>query len=208
MTRRKLAFHAGIWVAAAVVTQAHRGLAQSFEPVTRLRHAERGLGPNMPAQLEHIASGMLYFWLGLLLVQGLAMLEGSVRKHYQNRSFPADQILAWLLVCAAFPVVLHHWANWSPLWMLSAALTDLAVIAFMSAPARVMDAMRRHPLATALFISLVVWNTFGLSWGLGQHIYHTQTTEIITMQLLASLSGLLFAWLLTIVLCRMKTSKS
>lgn len=206
MTKEKIAFRTGIWLVAAAVTQAHRGLAQSFEPVTRLRQAELGLGPNMPTQFEHIASGMLYFWLGLLLVQGIAMLEGRVRQHYQNRSLPKDQFLVWLLGCAAIPVVLHDWVNWSPLWMLSAALVDLVLLAFMSAPARVIDTIRRHPMGMALFLSMVVWNTFGLSWGLGQHIRHTQTTEIITMQLLASLAGLLVALLMTIVIGRMKTS--
>lgn len=206
MTKEKFAFRTGIWLVAAAVTQAHRGLAQSFEPITRLRQVELGLGPNMPTQFEHIASGMLYFWLGLLLVQGIAMLEVRVRQHYQNRSLPKGKFLAWLLGCAAIPVVLHDWVNWSTLWMLSAALADLTLIAFMFAPARVIDAMRRHPLATALFISLLVWNTFGLSWGLGQHNRNTQTAEIITMQLLASLSGLLVALLMTIVIGRMKTS--
>lgn len=206
MTKAKLAFRTAIWLAAAAVTLAHRGLAQSFAPVAHLRQLEKGLGPNMPTQFEHLASGMLYFWLGLLLVQGIAMLEGSVRQHYQDRSLPIEQILVWLLSCVAFPVVLWHWANWSPLWMLSAALADLTLIAFIAAPARVIDTMRRYPKGMSLFISLVVWNTFGLSWGLGQYIDHTQTTEIIIMQLLASLSGLLVAMLLTIVVVRMRGS--
>lgn len=206
MTKAKLARWTGIWLAAAAVTQGHRGLAQSFEPVAHLRRLEQGLGPNMPTQFEHIASGMLYFWLGLLLVQGFAMLEGSVRQHYQDRSLPTEQILVWLLSCIAIPIVLHQWANWSPLWILSAALADLSVIAFIAAPARVIDTMRRHPMGMSLFVSLIVWNAFGLSWGLGQHIHHTQTTEIITMQVLASLSGLLGAFLLTSMVILMRRS--
>lgn len=206
MTKKSLAFRWVIWGAAAAVTIAHRGLARSFEPITSLRQAELGLGPNMPTQFEHFASGMLYFWLGLLLVPVIAMLEDSVKQHYQNRSLSKDQFLAWLLGCAAIPVVLHHWANWSPLWMLSAALADLSVLAFMSAPARVIDVTRRHPTGIALFISLIVWNAFGLSWGLGQHIRQTQTNEIIAKQLLASLSGLLVALLMSIAFRRLKTT--
>lgn len=204
MTKKTLVFRWVIWGAAAAATMAHRGLARSFEPITSLRQEELGLGQNMPTQFEHFASGMLYFWFGLLLVPVIAMLEGSVKQHYQNRSLPKDQFLAWLLGCAAIPVVLHHWANWSPLWMLSAAWADLILLAFMSAPARVIDVIRRHPTGMALFISLIVWNAFGLSWGLGQHIRQTQSTEIITMQLLASLSGLLVALLMSIVIGRMK----